>query len=237
MQIIPAVDVLDGRVVRLRQGDFADSTVYGDDPVEAVSRWHDEGAPLVHVVDLGGARTGEADRDLWSRLGAAGAPFQIGGGIRDAEAAAAALTAGARRVAVGTAAVWSPGVLAAMIETVGAGAVVVAVDVDRRTARGAGWEDEGRPVEEVVSAAVEAGAESLLVTSIVRDGMLIGPDTYLLDEVRALAPEVELIASGGVGSLADLRAAAATGAAAAIVGRALYEGRFSYAEAVEAVSR
>ena len=107
MQVIPAVDVLDGKVVRLLRGSFAEVTVYGDDPVAIGSTWIERGADLVHLVDLEGARSGQPDRSLWDRFAAAGVPFQVGGGIRDVATARAALEAGAERVVLGTAAVWN----------------------------------------------------------------------------------------------------------------------------------
>ena len=128
MQIIPAVDVLDGAVVRLRKGDFGDVTVYGDDPAAAVRRFVDAGAALVHVVDLGAARTGKPTRALWEALGAAGLPFQAAGGIRDAAAAAATVAAGAHRVVAGTAAVRDPAALGAIARAVG-DRLVAALDV------------------------------------------------------------------------------------------------------------
>ncbi len=236
MQVIPAVDVLDGSVVRLLRGDFDEVTRYGRDPVAAVQRWVEEGAALVHVVDLDGARGGESDVALWQRLGASALPFQVGGGLRTVAAVEGAVAAGAARIVVGTAAVWDPGLLAEMVAAVGAAPVVAAVDVRGGLAAGAGWRDQGRPLEEVLAGVGGAGVGRLLVTAISQDGTMEGPDLGLLARVRALAPESALIASGGVGTLAHLRSLAASGLAeAAIVGRALYEGAFSLAEAQAAL--
>ncbi len=232
MQVIPAVDVLEGRVVRLLRGDYDAVTDYGRDPVAAVRRWVDEGAGLVHVVDLDGARSGAGDAGLWRRLGEAGLPFQAGGGIRSAADAASVVGAGAERIVVGTAAVWERDVLQAIVDTVGPERVVAALDVRGDRAEGAGWRDEGRPLEQVVEGILDTGVRRLLVTAIARDGTMEGPDLGLLAEVRDLAPGAAIIASGGVGSLDHLRGLAAAGVAeAAIVGRALYEGAFSLAEA------
>lgn len=218
-------------MVRLRRGDFSDRTVYSQDPLAALEGWRKAGAPLVHVVDLGGARTGKPDRSLWARLGAAGAEFQVGGGIRSAADAGSAVAAGARRVVIGTAVVWRPAEVAAIVERVGRAKVVVAVDVADGIAKGSAWKDQGQPIETVVQAAAAAGVYRLLVTAIARDGMLTGPDIDLLARVRDMVPDADLIASGGVGSLGDLQAVRNLGADAAVVGRALYEGRFTYAEA------
>ncbi|MDX1691310.1 MAG: 1-(5-phosphoribosyl)-5-[(5-phosphoribosylamino)methylideneamino] imidazole-4-carboxamide isomerase [Acidimicrobiia bacterium] len=235
MQIIPAVDVLDGSVVRLRRGDYDDVTVYGDDPASAVAGWVDAGATLVHVVDLGAARTGASSPGLWERVGAAGAPFQAAGGIRTPETAADAVAAGASRVIVGTAAVRDPALVAEIVAAVGGARVVGAVDVRGGRARGAGWEDDGRPVDDVVDDLVTGGVGRLMVTGISRDGTMEGPD---LDLQRRVAGRVAVpvIASGGVGTLDHVRILVPTGAEAVVVGRALYEGVFGLAEAIEAGS-
>jgi phosphoribosylformimino-5-aminoimidazole carboxamide ribotide isomerase len=235
VQVIPAVDVLEGRVVRLRRGDFAEVTTYGDDPVAAAGALVSEGAALVHVVDLGGARTGAGDTGLWERLGATGIPFQAAGGLRSAEAAAAVLGAGAARAVMGTAAVWDPDVLGRAVAAVGGERLVAAIDVRAGRALGAAWTDEGRNADEVISAAVAAGVGRLMVTAVARDGMLSGPDVGLLERVVASAG-APVIASGGVGSLEDLRLLATLGAEAAVVGRALYEGRFTLSAAVAAAA-
>lgn len=233
MQVIPAVDVLDGTVVRLRRGDYGEVTRYGGDPAEAVGRWGGEGAGLVHVVDLAAARSGKGDPGLWGRVAAAGVPFQAAGGIRDAAGAEQAAAAGAARVIVGTAAIWDPAVLASIVAAVGGDRVVGAVDVRDGRARGAGWEDEGRPVDEVVEEMAAAGVGRLMVTGISRDGTMAGPDLGLQRRVAGRVP-IPVIASGGVGSLEHIRALVPTGAEAVVVGRALYEGAFTLAEALVA---
>jgi phosphoribosylformimino-5-aminoimidazole carboxamide ribotide isomerase len=236
LDVIPAVDVLDGRVVRLRQGRYDDVTVYADDPTEMVGAWVEQGAPLVHVVDLAGARDGVGDRTLWNRLGASGLPFQLGGGIRTRDDVEGLLGSGATRAVLGTTAVWDAEATAEIVAGVGAEAVVAAVDVRAGRATGAGWRDEGRDLTVVLGDLMTAGAVRALVTGIAGDGMLTGPDTGLLQQVQQLAPELALIASGGVGSLDDIAAVAGLGVEAAIVGRALYDGRFSLAEALQAAS-
>jgi phosphoribosylformimino-5-aminoimidazole carboxamide ribotide isomerase len=236
LDVIPAVDVLDGRVVRLRQGRYDDVTVYADDPAEMVGSWVEQGAPLVHVVDLAGARDGMGDRTLWKRLGDSGLPFQLGGGIRTREDVAGLLAAGATRAVLGTTAVWDAEVTADIVAGFGAEAVVAAVDVRAGRATGAGWRDEGRDLTAVLGDLVAAGAVRALVTGIAGDGMLTGPDTGLLQQVQKVAPELALIASGGIGSLEDIAAVAGLGVEAAIVGRALYDGRFSLAEALQAAA-
>ena len=233
MQIIPAVDVLDGSVVRLLHGQYDQVTTYAADPVEAASAWSDDGASLVHVVDLNGARTGKPDVDLWNDLGSAGVAFQIGGGIRDASVAVKAIEAGASRVVVGTAAVQSAQVLGEIVAAAGTDRVVVAIDVKEGRALGSGWTDHGAPIDDVVRTVVDAGVQVVLVTGIERDGALNGPNVRLLEEVRSVAPGLRLIASGGVSSLVDIATLCAFPCDGVIVGRALYENCFRLTEAID----
>lgn len=230
MEIIPAVDVLDGKVVRLLRGDYARVTEYGSDPVEAAGTWMSEGAERVHVVDLDGARSGEPDLSLWRRLGEAGITFQAGGGIRTPDLAREVLDAGAERVVMGTAAVWDP----ASLSGLGAG-VVAAVDVKGGRATGAGWQDEGRELADVLNGLAGSGVVRVMVTGIGRDGTLEGADLELtgavVDDGR-----FAVVASGGIGTLSDLEPLAALGCEAVVVGRALYDDRFSLAEARARVS-
>jgi phosphoribosylformimino-5-aminoimidazole carboxamide ribotide isomerase len=225
------VDVLDGKVVRLHQGRYDEVTVYADDPAAQVTSWVEQGARIVHVVDLAGARDGVGDRRLWDRLGQTGVPFQIGGGIRTVADAAGAITAGASRVVLGTAAVWEPDVVGGIVEQVGTDRVVAAIDVRDGKATGAGWLDDGQDVAGVLVRLVDSGVTRVLATGIATDGTMAGPDTGLLADVARVAPGLALIASGGVGSLDDVRGLAVLDVEAAIVGKALYDDRFSFAEA------
>jgi phosphoribosylformimino-5-aminoimidazole carboxamide ribotide isomerase len=231
LQIIPAVDVLDGRVVRLLHGDYERVTVYADDPVAQALVWVEQGAPMVHVVDLAGAKTGHPDVSLWHAMGESGIPFQVGGGIRRAETARQALEAGAARVVLGTAAVWEPETLAMVGSP---DRVVAAVDVRGGRATGAGWLDEGRDLAQVLDGLAQAGCVRILVTGIGRDGTMEGPE---MDLMRTTADDgrFAVIASGGVGTLEHLAAINALGCEGVIVGRALYEARFSLGEALDSV--
>ena len=228
MLVIPAVDVLGGRVVRLLRGSFSEVTVYGDDPVAIGRTWIESGADLIHLVDLEGARSGQPDRSLWDRFAAVGVPFQAGGGIRDVATARAALEAGAERVVLGTAAIWSPQILA---EIESPARVVAAIDVAEGEALGDGWSGKGLNLEAVLAGLRNNRVERMLVTSISRDGTMSGPDVGLIRNVQTLAPHMALIASGGVGDLRDLQTLADAGCEAAIVGRAIYEKRFTLEEA------
>ncbi len=234
MYVIPAVDVLDGKVVRLRQGRYDEVTVYSDDPAARVASWVEQGAQIVHVVDLAGARDGVGDRKMWKTLGARNVPFQIGGGIRTLDDAKAVVDAGAVRVVLGTAAVWDPALMSQIVSAVGADRVVAAIDVREGKATGAGWLDDGRDLADVLGDLVSVGVVRVLATGIATDGTLAGPDTHLLEAVLSIAPSLAVIASGGVGTLEDVSRVATHDVEAAIVGRALYDDQFTFAEAAAA---
>jgi phosphoribosylformimino-5-aminoimidazole carboxamide ribotide isomerase len=231
--LYPAIDVRGGRVVRLRRGDYALETVYSDDPADVAAQFGVQGASWLHVVDLDAARTGEpVNRAVVEEIIDAVSPFvaavQVGGGVRSLDAAKALADIGVSRVVMGSAAVRSPG----LVEEVAA-VVPVAVGLDHRAGVLAvdGWTKQS----EVSLPDVLAGRSAVsayVITDIARDGTLAGPDvTGLAAAVAATA--VPVIASGGVGTLDDVRALAAIdGLHGIIVGRALYEGRFTLAEAL-----
>jgi phosphoribosylformimino-5-aminoimidazole carboxamide ribotide isomerase len=239
--LYPAIDVRAGRAVRLRQGDFAAETVYDDDPVAVARAFSAAGAEWLHVVDLDAARTGEPANLAKVAAIAAAVPskVQAGGGVRSAAAAAALLASGAARVVVGTAAVEQP----ALVEELCArhpGAIAVGLDARGRSVSVRGWEDEaGADLLELAARFEGVGVAALVVTEIGRDGTMEGPS---LDQLRAVLEQtsVPVIASGGVGSLADLEALVGLRAgdrrlAGAIAGRAIYEGRFTVAEGLDVV--
>lgn len=230
MQVIPAVDVLGGKAVRLAQGDYDQVTRYADDPIDMVERWAGAGADLVHVVDLEGARSGVLNRGLVERLGALDTPIQFGGGIRTVESARVALGAGLSRLVVGSVLLGDGA--ADFASRVDVGAIVAGVDVRSGRARGSGWEDGGVDADEALQRVLDLGITTVLATGIETDGMMVGPDVVLLERFRAMASSCRLIASGGVGSLEHLDALVALGADAVVVGRALYEGRFTFEEAI-----
>lgn len=228
--VYPAIDVLDGRVVRLREGERERVTVEGGDPVEAAERFRDEGASWLHLVDLDGAFSGTPSLELLASVAAAGLPVQVGGGYRDTAAVAAALDAGAARVLVGTAAL-DPGFLRTAADRFGP---ALAVAVDARDGRVAveGWtRTSSLGADELARACAAAGIARLLVTSTRRDGTLGGPDPELLRRVLH-ASGLPVIAAGGIASLADVRSVRDLGCEGAVAGTALWQGRFTLAEAV-----
>lgn len=236
MILYPAIDLLDGEVVRLRQGEYGDSTVYGSDPVEVARGFVDAGATWVHMVDLDAARSGRAhNRGLIAAVAGAlagRASVQVGGGVRTVDDARELRDAGVARVVMGSAAVNDP----PLVEKV-AGVVPVAVGLDHRAGNIAthGWtESSGRMVLDVL--ADYPSASAFVITDISRDGMLVGPDVEGL-VAAAAATGVPVIASGGVGTLSHLRELAAfPQLGGVIVGKAIYENRFTVAEAVGVLS-
>lgn len=240
MIVIPAIDILGGRAVRLDKGEYGSSTTYDDDPVEAARRWVDQGASLLHVVDLDGAREGSpANLEITARIvSGAGAPVQAGGGIRTLEGIQDLLEIGVSRVVIGTAAVRDPGFLAEALELAGPERVVVAADARNGEVAVEGWtEGSGLPATEAVELLGERGARRFLFTAIETDGTMEGPDLQALTSVAEATPH-RVIASGGIGSLSDLEILASRAPAnvdSVIVGKALYEGRFSVAEAIGAI--
>jgi phosphoribosylformimino-5-aminoimidazole carboxamide ribotide isomerase len=237
--LYPAIDIRGGQAVRLLQGDYAHETTYDADPVDAASRWAGEGAQFLHVVDLDGAKAGEPQNlDAIERIAAAvDCPIQVGGGLRNAESVGAILDAGAMRVVIGTAALKDPEFLDSMIETHGDRVVV---SVDARDGRVAleGWTEAGKEgVVEAVAALGKRGITRFLCTAIEVDGTMEGPAIDLLNEIAA-ATEAQVIASGGVGELTHLESLASSMPAnveGAIVGRALYEQRFTVTEGIAAL--
>ncbi len=237
MRLIPAIDIRDGKCVRLRRGDFADETVFGDDPVAMAERWVSEGALFLHVVDLDGAREGALRNFALIRRIAEAVPAAVetGGGIRtdaDLELIAASRVA---KAVLGTSAIEDQAFLDRALAVLGAERVVVAVDAEHGFVKTRGWRERSDlRVLELVWQLEDRGVREVLYTDISRDGMMQSVD---LAGIRELAENTsaEIIASGGVTTLDDLRALQALeplGVTGVIAGRALYEERFSVAEAL-----
>ncbi len=229
--LYPAIDILEGRAVRLVRGDFENSTTYAADPLEAARHWAATGAERLHVVDLDGARAGHpVNLEHVQRIAAeTGLPVQLGGGLRTAQALQQAVEAGATRVVLGTAA-FGP-LLEEGLQTLGPERLVVSVDVRGGLVSTAGWTEttELRALD-AVAQLQERGIESFVYTDVDRDGMLGGLDVEQIARVGEAAGG-RLIYSGGIGSLADLARLTALPLEGVIVGKALYEERFTIAEA------
>jgi phosphoribosylformimino-5-aminoimidazole carboxamide ribotide isomerase len=235
MQLIPAIDLLGGEVVRLHKGRYEEATVYDTDPAAVARRFAAEGASALHVVDLDGAKEGKPVNTsaVEAILAATELPVQIGGGVRSAEAAERWLEVGAARTVIGTAAVKEPAWVRALCDR-RPDSVVIALDARGGEVAVEGWlEGTGKPVLELAAEidGWDRGPHSFLYTNIDRDGTRNGPD---VEGTAAMAAEVSalVIASGGIGSLDDLRALAQAGVGAAVCGRALYSGAFTLTEAL-----
>lgn len=235
MEIIPAIDIKDGRCVRLYQGDFQQVTVYDADPVAVAQRWIDHGAPRLHLVDLDGARSGHpVHTDIIRAIARlSGAPVQLGGGLRSIETVERALDLGVQRVVLGTAAVRDPDLITRLVERFG-DAIAVAIDARNGMAATAGWtETVALSAMDLLERMVALGVQRIIYTDISRDGTLSAPNVAATGAlVRPGGPAI--IASGGISTIDHLRRLAAVGVEGAIVGRALYTGDLSLREALAA---
>ena len=237
MDLIPAIDLIDGRVVRLRTGDYGQVTTFAESPAELARRFADAGCRWLHVIDLEAARDGWRDgpngqilQELTSgRLGR----IQLGGGFRDAASIEAALASGVDRVLVGTLAIREPEVVIELAARFGE-RICVTADSLAGSVRVAGWlEDSQEPTVELIGRLARAGVCAFLVTAIDRDGTLAGPDLELLARVRAETAGI-VLASGGVGSAADVARVREIGCDGVVVGRALLDGTMTLADALSA---
>ena len=233
MIIYPAIDLRDGRCVRLVEGDFSRETVFDADPAAVARRWAEAGAEWLHVVDLDGAVAGRPVNlaAIETIRAAVDIPIQLGGGLRSLDNLEDAFSAGISRTILGTVALEIPELVAAAVERWGE---AIAVGLDARDGKLAtrGWLDQSDALAVDVAKALEdVGVRHFIFTDIRRDGTLTGPNLESLGELIS-AINADVIASGGVGRLADIEAAREAGAAGAIVGRALYDGRVDLAEAI-----
>lgn len=235
MDIYAAVDVRNGKAVRLVRGDFAAETVYFDDPVEASRRWVVDGADWLHVVDLDGARSGvRTNAEVMRRIieEAGNTPVQVGGGFRSVDAVRDALLDGAARVVLGTAAVRDPDLLTACALEFPA-RVALALDVNSDNVMVDGWEQESEaPVDALIAVAAAAGAAAIVYTDVSVDGTLTRPNVVRTRAlVELLGSRTPLIASGGIGAIDHLRELREAGAHGVIIGTALYSGAIKITDA------
>jgi len=239
MLVIPAIDLRGGLCVRLIQGDYSRETAYDSDPVRVACEFAEQGAGLIHVVDLDGAKSGMPQN--WGAIEAiartCGVPIEVGGGVRSIETGQRLLDAGAARIVVGTKLVEDPGLAEMMFAEFG-DQIVAGIDARQGRVAVAGWIEQSAVTAMDLARKMEAlGARRLILTDIAQDGMLSGPNLELLDEVSE-AVNIPIIHSGGVGDIADLKLLydkPRRRPEGVIVGRAIYEGRFSVREAVDSV--
>lgn len=238
--IIPALDLIDGSVVRLHQGDYGQQRDYGNDPLPRLQDYQRQGAEVLHLVDLTGAKDPAARQIplLQKLLAGVSVPVQVGGGIRNEQDVEALLSAGATRVVVGSTAVKDPDTVQKWFSRFGADALVLALDV-RIDAKGtknvaiSGWqENSNATLEQIIEQYLPFGLRHVLCTDISRDGTLAGSNVELYREVTARYPQVAFQASGGIGSLDDIAQLRDSGVEGVIVGRALLDGKFSVTEAI-----
>ncbi|MFT6925546.1 MAG: phosphoribosylformimino-5-aminoimidazole carboxamide ribotide isomerase [Psychromonas sp.] len=239
--IIPALDLIDGKVVRLYQGDYAQKTVYSDDPQSQFTIYNQDGAEWLHLVDLDGAKdvTKRQLNVITSLIANTPAKIQIGGGVRTEQDVKDLLDAGAQRVVIGSTAVKEPAMVAGWMKKYGAERIVLALDINidaqgNKIVAVSGWQEaSGQSIESLLETYLAVGLKHVLCTDISKDGTLTGSNVDLYKEMAAAYPQVAWQASGGIGSLNDITAVARSGASGMIVGRALLEGKFNVKEAIK----
>ena len=234
MIVYPAIDIRDGKCVRLFQGDFSKTTVYSEDPIEVALRWESQGAKYLHLVDLDGALAGKPQNltIIEGIVGKVSIPVQVGGGIRSIDTGSLLLGLGVSRIIMGTSAVKSPEILEEAVKQFGN---KLAVGVDARNKRVAveGWEKSSEQLSvDFVKQLEKIGVKTVIYTDISKDGTLLGPD---IDGTKELvsAVGIDIIASGGIGSVQDLIKLKEIGVSGTIVGKALYSGNVSIREILE----
>ena len=238
MKVIPAIDLMKGKVVRLSRGDPATAKVYDQwgTPVQVAMKWKSQGAKRLHIIDLDAAfSTGDNAQTVADIARASGLPVQVGGGIRTVKAVERLFKLGVDYVILGALAFSDPEAIPQIQKKFGSGSVIVALDNKDGKVMVEGWKTQTAfTMAEALEKFAKLGALSFLITSITQDGMLQGPDLDTLREASKY-PDVEIIAAGGIGSLNDLIALKNVGVEGAVMGKALYEGRFTLKEAIETV--
>ena len=238
MQIWPAIDLRDGKCVRLRQGDYRRETVFDDDPAVAARRWVDSGGECLHLVDLDGARDGRpVNREAIARIvETAGVPCELGGGIRDEASIGELLELGLARLVVGTRALREPDWFRRMCGQF-PGKLVLGIDARDGKVATDGWlETSGVEAVEMARSLADAPIAAIVYTDIAKDGMMAGANVEAMAAMRRAVP-VPVVASGGVTTIEDVERLAAVDVAGCIIGRALYEGKLDLAEAIRVGSK
>ncbi|MDR0925541.1 MAG: 1-(5-phosphoribosyl)-5-[(5-phosphoribosylamino)methylideneamino]imidazole-4-carboxamide isomerase [Hungatella sp.] len=239
MQLYPAIDLKDGQCVRLKQGEFKEITVYSQNPEEVAALWQTQGATFLHLVDLDGALAGRSvnDKVIKKITDTVSIPIEIGGGIRSEEAIESMLSLGAARVIIGTKAAENPEFIRDMVKKFGQDRIVAGVDAKDGMVAVEGWEKiSGISASELCGRMKEYGVRHIVYTDISRDGMMTGPN---VEYTKKLTEEtgMNIIASGGMSSMEDLRQLYHAGVRGAIIGKALYEKRIDLKEAIEAFEK
>ncbi|MGD0646094.1 MAG: 1-(5-phosphoribosyl)-5-[(5-phosphoribosylamino)methylideneamino]imidazole-4-carboxamide isomerase [Candidatus Bathyarchaeia archaeon] len=238
MQLIPAIDLMSGKIVRLSCGDPKTAKIYDQfgGPVETANRWHNEGAGKLHIIDLDAAFGTGNNRDIISEIAAnISLPIQVGGGIRSFDTAAKLLKTGISQVILGALAFSDQSAIDKIQTKFGAEAVIVALDNNDGKIMVEGWKTAAAlSIKEALEKFTMLGVKTFLITSIAKDGMLSGPDLETLKQACQY-PNANIIAAGGIGSLSDLIALKGIGVEWAVIGKALYEGRFTLKEAIKKV--
>ena len=236
IDIIPAIDIIDGKCVRLSQGDYGQSKVYSDSPLDVARRFEDCGVRFLHLVDLDGAkaRFPKNQRVLEDIASHTSLKVEFGGGLKDMRALASVFDAGAFRAVCGSVACSEPDTFISWLKKYGGEKIVLGADVRDGFVAVNGWlEKTGMKADDLLSAFIPEGLRTVIVTDISKDGMLSGPAVQLYVDLLCAFPSVQVIASGGVGSMSDIEALEEAGVPAVIVGKAIYEGRI----AIEALGR
>ncbi|MGD0450217.1 MAG: 1-(5-phosphoribosyl)-5-[(5-phosphoribosylamino)methylideneamino]imidazole-4-carboxamide isomerase [Candidatus Bathyarchaeia archaeon] len=239
MQLIPAIDLMNGKIVRLSKGDPKTAKVYEEKfgtPLEAAKRWRDEGAGKLHIIDLDAAFVKGNNHSVIAEIAKnIKLPIQVGGGIRNYETAEKLFQTGIAQVILGALAFSDPSAIGKIQRKFGRDSVIVALDNREGRIMVEGWQTEiAMSVDDALEKYTQLGVSRFLITSIVQDGMLTGPDLQTLSEA-ALHPNAKIIAAGGIGSLGDLAALKEIGVEGAVIGKALYEGRFILKEAIKII--
>lgn len=235
MMIFPAIDIKEGKCVRLLRGEFDQKTVYFDDPAQAALEWERKGAKYIHIVDLDGALHGKGkNREAVKRiLESVNVPLQLGGGIRTVEIATGWIDMGVSRVILGTAAVKNPEIVSELVEKVGADKVLVSIDAKKGMVCTEGWMETSELEAAAFAEDLEAkGVKTIVYTDIAKDGTMVGPNFDELSKLQKVT-RMDIIASGGIGDVGHVKKLARMGLYGAITGKALYEGTLQLEEALE----
>jgi phosphoribosylformimino-5-aminoimidazole carboxamide ribotide isomerase len=239
MQLIPAIDLMNGKIVRLTRGDAKTAKFYENQfgtPVEAAQRWRDEGAGKLHIIDLDAAFTLGNNHEVIAEVAKnVELPIQVGGGIRSYETAEKLFETGITQVILGALAFSDPSAIGKIQKKFGSESVIVALDNKESIIMVEGWKTTtALTVEDALEKYTTLGIHRFLITSIAQDGMLSGPDLQTLSQAT-LYPDAKIVAAGGIGSIGDLAALKEIGVEGAVIGKALYEGRFTLKEAIQKI--